>query len=62
MICKILKNGKPQYGLIKLRKDEMKEYYPDINKIKKKLHWLPNKKFSQSLKLVISYYKKLNSK
>ena len=33
-IRKISKGGFPQYGKIKLRKDEIKKLYPNIKKIK----------------------------
>ena len=35
----IIKLGNPQFGKIKMRKDEMKNNYPDISKIKKYYNW-----------------------
>lgn len=48
--------GKPLYGKIKLRKDEILRLYPSIKKIKKKLNWVPKIKIQEGLKKTISYY------
>ena len=40
-----LKAGKPQYGSIKLRKDEPVKLYPSIKKAKKVLSWKPKVNF-----------------
>ena len=34
-ICKIIGHGKPRFGMIKFRKDEIKKLYPSIEKAKK---------------------------
>ena len=57
-IRKISKGGFPQYGKIKLRKDEIKKLYPSITKAKKILNWMPKVKINLGLKKTINYYKK----
>ena len=52
--------GKPQYGKIKLRKDESKIIYANINKIKKELKWKPKTLFNYGLKKTFMYYDKTN--
>lgn len=52
------KKGKPTYGKIKLRKDESKNIYPDISKIKKKLKWKPKTTLKDGLNKTLEYYKK----
>ena len=53
----ISKGGSPQYGKIKFRKDEIKELYPNIKKIKKEIKWKANIPFDKGLKLTIKYYR-----
>ena len=55
-IKKILKGGKPQFGKIKLRKDEILKIYPNINKAKNNINWKPKIKFDQGLKSTIKFY------
>jgi nucleoside-diphosphate-sugar epimerase len=57
-ICKIIGSGKPQFGKIKFRKDEIKKLYPNITKAKKILNWVPKVKIDLGLKKTINYYKK----
>ena len=57
-ICKIIGSGKPQFGKIKFRKDEIKNLYPSITKAKKILKWMPKVKINLGLKKTINYYKK----
>ena len=57
-ICKIIGSGKPQFGKIKFRKDEIKNLYPSITKAKKILNWMPKVKINLGLKKTINYYKK----
>ena len=57
-ICKIIGSGKPQFGKIKFRKDEIKNLYPSITKAKKILNWIPKVKINLGLKKTINYYKK----
>ena len=52
------KKGKPTYEKIKLRKDESKNIYPDISKIKKKLKWKPKTTLKDGLNKTLEYYKK----
>ena len=40
-IVKLTKGGKPQYGKIKLRKEEAIQIFPSIAKAKKLLKWRP---------------------
>lgn len=53
LIRSILKGGKPEFGKIKLRKDEIKILFPNIQKIKTKLNWRPTISFNQGIKSTI---------
>ena len=55
-IHKKIKTGYPQFGKIKLRKDEILRAYPSISKAKKILQWWPIKKFDKSLISTIKSY------
>jgi nucleoside-diphosphate-sugar epimerase len=57
-IVKISKGGHPQFGKIKLRKDEILDLYPSIKKAKKIIKWQPKIKFDDGLKTTIKYYGK----
>ena len=57
-ICKIIGSGKPQFGKIKFRKDEIKNLYPSITKAKKILNWRPKVKINFGLKKTINFDKK----
>ena len=57
-ICEIIGSGKPKFGKIKFRKDEIKNLYPSIVKAKKILNWTPKVKINLGLKKTINYYKK----
>ena len=59
-ICKLLNSGRPQFGKIKLRKDEIKNLYPSIIKAKKVLNWTPKIGIISGLKKTIKYYKKMD--
>jgi len=52
-----IKNGKPIFGKISFRKDEIMKLYPNIIKSKKILNWSPKTKFPKGIKKVIKYYK-----
>ena len=52
------KGGKPQFGKIKLRKDETLKIYPNISKAKKKLNWNPKFSFKKGLANTIRFYEK----
>lgn len=56
-IIKIIKKGKPQFGKIALRKEELQNMYPSINKAKKILSWKPKVSLEQGLKLTIKNFK-----
>ena len=58
-IVKYLKGGQPILGVIKLRKDETYEIFPEINKAKKLINWKPKIKFQDGLSKTIRYYEKL---
>jgi len=49
--------GKPIFGKISLRKDEVFSLYPDISKAKKILYWQPFTSFQKGIEIVIKYYK-----
>ena len=57
-LTKKLKGGKPIFGKIKLRKDEILKIYPDISKAKKVLKWYPKTNFNKGLLKTIRYYKR----
>ena len=57
-LVKRLKGGKPNFGKIKLRKDEILKIYPDISKAKKILKWTPKIKFKKGLEDTIRSYEK----
>ena len=59
LIKKIVKKGYPQFGKIKLRKDEILKLYPNINKARKTINWSPKVQFNKGLENTISFYKKL---
>ena len=58
-IIKVFKGGKPIFGMIKMRKDEMIDIKPDIRKVKLFLKWKPKISFDKGLKRTIKYYKKI---
>tara|TARA_B100001029_G_scaffold163022_1_gene152836 strand:- start:20 stop:598 length:579 start_codon:yes stop_codon:yes gene_type:complete len=53
---KKLKGGHPEFGKIKLRKDEILKIYPSIYKAKKILNWKPKTSFSSGLNSTIQFY------
>ena len=57
-LVKRLEGGKPNFGKIKLRKDEISKIYPDISKAKKILKWTPKIKFKKGLEDTIRSYEK----
>ncbi len=56
-IKKLIKKGKPKFGHLKLRKDEILKIYPKIDEAKKLLKWKPKIKFNKGLNKTIKYYK-----
>lgn len=59
-IKKFIKKGKPIYGAIKMRKDEIKNLYPKINKVKKFFNWNANITLETGLKKTIRFYEGKN--
>ena len=57
-ICKLTKGGKPQFGKIPLRKDEIIKLYPNLSKAKKLFDWEPKIDLEKGLKKTIKYFKK----
>ena len=55
-IKKISKGGYPQFGKIKLRKDEIQRIYPSIKKAKNIIKWKPKTSFEKGLKSTIKFY------
>ena len=55
-VKKILKGGYPQFGIIKLRKDEILKLYPSIKKAENKINWRPKISFNRGLKSTIKFY------
>ena len=58
MIIKLIGKGEPIFGKIFMRKDEIKNLFPDISKVKKNFNWRPKNNLTNSLKKTINYYKK----
>ena len=50
----------PNYGKIKIRKDESLDVYPDIKKARKMLNWRPDLNWDKGILKTIKYYKKIN--
>ncbi len=57
-ICKQTGGGKPLFGKIKPRKDEIKKLYPSIKKISQTINWKPKINIEKGLKKTIAFYKK----
>ena len=64
-IKKIIKNitnlvgsGRPMFGKIRFRKDEINKLYPNIKKAKKLINWAPKTDLNLGLKKTILFYKK----
>jgi len=55
-IRKISNGGYPQFGKIKLRKDEILKIYPNIKKAKTLIKWKPKIEFEKGLKDTIKFY------
>ena len=55
-IKKKLKKGQPEFGKLKMRKDETLKIYPRISKAKKIINWKPKISFNKGLlQTIISY-------
>ncbi len=59
-IVKIYKKGKPLFGKIKLRKEEMRTTYPDICKAKKILKWKPIISFTKGILKTVRDYNEVS--
>lgn len=57
-ICKLSKGGKPLFGKIPLRNDEIMKLYPNVNKAKKILGWIPHTSLEKGLKKTINFFSK----
>lgn len=57
-ICKLLNSGRPQFGKIDLRKDEIMKLYPSILKAKKILNWKPKISLESGLRKTINFFNK----
>jgi len=57
-ICRLVGSGRPQFGKIKLRKDEISSLYPDISRAKKILNWKPKINLNLGLLKTVNYYRK----
>ena len=55
-VKKVSKGGNPQFGKIKLRKDEIVKLYPSIKKAKKVINWRPKISFVKGIKKTIKFY------
>tara|TARA_B100000787_G_scaffold135056_1_gene103840 strand:+ start:126 stop:452 length:327 start_codon:yes stop_codon:yes gene_type:complete len=49
--------GKPIFGQISLRSDEILRIYPKISKAKRILNWKPHTSFEKGIKIIIKYYR-----
>lgn len=58
LIQKKIKKGKPIFGRIPMRNEEIKFTYPNISKIKKNYNWRPKIKINEGLKKTINFYAK----
>ncbi len=59
LIYKLIAKGKPEFGVIKMRKDEILKSIPSISKVKKQFNWKPKVSIKEGLKKTISYYEKV---
>jgi len=48
--------GNPEFGKIKMRKDEIKNSYPNISKVRNKFKWIPKINFRKGIKNTIKFY------
>jgi len=55
-VRKLSNGGYPQFGKIKLRKDEILKIYPNIKKAKILIKWKPKIQFKKGLKDTIKFY------
>ena len=58
IIRSLVQGGKPEYGIIKLRKDEMVNISPNLKLSKNILNWKPKMSFKKGLNKTIKHIKK----
>ena len=62
-IIKLIKDktnsGKPLFGKIKMRKDEINLLYPNIKKVKKDFNWNPKTNINSGISKTINFYAKI---
>jgi UDP-glucose 4-epimerase len=58
LIKKMSKKGQPQFGKIKMRKEEPLELFPNINKVKKYFNWKPKITIEKGIRKTITSYEK----
>lgn len=56
-IVKKIKKGTPQFGKLKMRKDEKNSLYPNLNKTEKTFGWRPKINFDMGIGKTINFYK-----
>ena len=56
-ILSYYKSGNPQFGEIKLRKEEQMKIYPDISKARRILNWKPKISFNEILLSTLNYWR-----
>tara|TARA_B110000503_G_scaffold140507_1_gene231558 strand:+ start:60 stop:980 length:921 start_codon:yes stop_codon:yes gene_type:complete len=59
LIRNLIKSGKPHFGRVKLRRDEIKVLYPSMQKAKKIIKWKPKIRLVTGIKKTITFYKKI---
>ncbi len=57
-VKKLTKKGLPDFGKIKMRKDESINNYPDISKVQKLFKWKPKTSLKKGINKTILFYKK----
>ncbi len=57
-IINLVGSGRPMFGKIRFRKDEINKLYPNLNKAKKLINWAPKIDLNLGLKKTILFYKK----
>ncbi len=57
-IEKLISKSKINFNAIKMRKEEIKYLYPNINKVKRSFNWTPKTSLTNGLKKTINFYEK----
>ena len=58
LIQKLIGKGTPDFGKIKMRKDETLHNFPNINRVKKDYKWTPKYNIKDGLSKTIKFYEK----